>query len=274
MTPALLKIYLHSLIACLMLFLAPLNRAIGEEPNANQDIVSKNQNITTDNQMLTVKKISFPCKQPPVKLVEKMLDSLEIPYNDLNSLNWPSQYPYRPQVKFRIAYSTDEIYLQYIVQERYLRAVYDKDEGSMPYKDSCVEFFIIPSSVDSVYYNLELNCIAIGTFAGGAKRTERIRFDSSVMSKIRRYSTLGNSGFDTREGEFEWSLVVALPIELFSISEIEPLDGRTVKANFFKCGDDLPERHYLSWNPVGTERPNFHTPDYFGNLYFEPKMGN
>ena len=226
--------------------------------------------LSKDMSILAVKKISFPCKEPPMRLVEKMLDSLNIPYNNLDALNWPDLYPYKPEVKFRIAYSKDEIYLQYLVRERYIRAYYDIDDGSAPYKDSCVEFFIIPSSTDSVYYNLELNCIGAGTFAGGAERTSRIRFDSSVTSRIRRSSTLGSTRLETRDGDFEWSIVIALPIELFSLSKIEPLKGRTVRANFFKCGDDLPEKHYLSWNPVETERPNFHTPAYFGELYFEP----
>jgi len=199
-----------------------------------------------------------------------MLDSLNIPYNGISSLNWPEFYPSMPDVRFRIAYSNDEIYLQYQVREKYIRALYDKDDGSAPYKDSCVEFFIIPSATDSIYYNLELNCIGVGTFAGGAERTNRTRFDSAVTSRIRRASSLGNTAFETREGDFEWNIVIALPIELFSLSEIEPLGGRTVKANFFKCGDELPERHYLSWNPIKTERPNFHTPAYFGELYFEP----
>jgi len=47
------------------------------------------------------------------------------------------------------------------------------------------------------------------------------------------------------------------------------LTGRRVKANFYKCGDNMKTPHYLSWNPIGTERPNFHTPDYFGTIVFE-----
>lgn len=80
---------------------------------------------------------------------------------------------------------------------------------------------------------------------------------------------MSKKGFNTKEGNFEWSLTVALPIELFSLNNITPLSGRSVKANFYKCGDELPEPHYLSWSRVGTERPNFHTPEFFGTIYFE-----
>jgi len=217
--------------------------------------------------MLTVKKISFPCKNPPIRLVEKMLDSMEIDYYQIDKVNWPG-YPYKPDVKFRIAYSQDEIYIQYVVKERYIRAIFSEDEGSQPYKDSCVEFFIIPAD-DNIYYNLELNCIGVGTFAGGPDRKNRHRFGKEITSLIRRDSSLGGVAFDTKEGEFDWKITIALPVKLFSLSKVEPLAGRVVKANFYKCGDDLPQQHYLSWWPILSEKPNFHTPEYFGALYFE-----
>ena len=229
---------------------------------------TQKESFLTKKEMITVKKISFPCKNPPVRLVEKMLDSANIPFHTIDVVNW-SQFPEQPRVKFRIAYSQEEIYLQYVVKESYIRAFYTQDEGSAPYKDSAVEFFIIPSSTDTIYYNLELNCIGVGTFAGGPDRQNRTRFGKEVTSQIRRASTLGKEGFDVKEGDFEWTLTVALPVSLFSLSTIEPLKGRVVRANFYKCGDELPVKHYLSWNPIGTERPNFHTPQYFGEIYFE-----
>jgi len=219
------------------------------------------------DKMITVKKIGFPCIKPPIALIEKMLDSCKIEFHQIDQLNWPD-FSYKPDVKFRIAYSEEEIFLQYFVKEKYIRAHFTEDDNSFPYKDSCVEFFIIPAS-DSIYYNLELNCIGVGTFAGGPNRKDRTRFGSVVTSQIRRSSSLGKVGFETKEGDFEWNITIAVPISIFSLSEVKKLSGRIVKANFYKCGDDLPERHYLSWNPILLERPNFHSPDFFGNIYFE-----
>lgn len=231
-------------------------------------LAENRENFFSNEKMIEVKRILFPCKNPPVILVEKMMDSLSIPFHKIENVNW-KEYPYSPLVSFRIAHSGKEIYLQYIVNEKYIRAFYSKDEGSAPYKDSCVEFFIIPGENDTIYYNLELNCIGVGTFAGGPNRKERTRFGSDVMSKIRRASSLGNEGFETKVGEFEWKITVALPVELFSLNQLSPLSGRQVKANFYKCGDDLPEKHYLSWNKIGTEKPDFHRPEFFGTLCFE-----
>jgi hypothetical protein len=218
-------------------------------------------------QMITVKKISFPCLLPPMILVKKMMDSMAVPYHKIDQLNW-DEYPYAPDVKFRIAYSKDEIFLQYNVIERFIRALYTVDEGSAPYKDSCVEFFILPND-DSTYYNLELNCIGVGTFAYGTQRRDRTRFDKSITSKIRRVSTLGREGFETQEGDFNWSITIAIPIELLYSGKKESLAGRELKANFYKCGDELPLKHYLSWSPIKTEKPDFHRPEFFGTLLFE-----
>lgn len=218
-------------------------------------------------EMIRVKKISFPCLLPPMILVQKMMDSMAVPYHKIDQNNW-DEYPYSPLVSFRIAYSTDEIFLQYNVRERYIRAHYTIDEGSAPYKDSCIEFFITPSQ-DSIYYNLELNCIGVGTFAYGAQRRERTRFDTNVISKIRRVSTLGREGFETKEGDFNWSITIAIPVELLYSGKKESLAGRELKANFYKCGDELPQKHYLSWSPIKTEKPDFHRPEFFGTLLFE-----
>ena len=67
-------------------------------------------------------------------------------------------------------------------------------------------------------------------------------------------------------------------VEFFSIPagdgiyfkhQITNLDGKTVRANFYKCGDKLQTPHFLSWNPIGLEKPNFHCPEFFGTLSFE-----
>ena len=44
---------------------------------------------------------------------------------------------------------------------------------------------------------------------------------------------------------------------------------KEIKANFYKCGDELQTPHFLSWNPIQIEQPDFHRPDFFGTLEFE-----
>lgn len=230
-----------------------------------------NNNKMETEKTINVKEVSFASEQPSICEVDSMFNSMEIEFTPIDVVNWEG-YNYNPDVKFRMAYSATEIYLQYRVKEHCVKAVYGEDAGSAPYKDSCVEFFCVPDDEFNAYYNLELNCIAKGTFAGGQLRTERTKFGDDVLSQIRRHSTLGSEAFGIKESEgedFEYTITVALPVKLFSLSNVKPLKGRTIKANFYKCGDDMPQPHYFSWNPIKTERPNFHKPEFFGNVHFE-----
>ena len=52
-------------------------------------------------------------------------------------------------------------------------------------------------------------------------------------------------------------------------SGIESFDGKEMGANFYKCGDELPTPHFLSWNPIEWAEPSFHRPEQFGKLIFE-----
>jgi len=116
-----------------------------------------------------------------------LFDKEKIEFQPIQCVNW-AEYPYRPEVKFRVAHAQDAVLLHFKVKEASLRAKYGEDNGAVFFKH--------------------------------------------------RIGSLG---------------------------------GKTVRANFYKCGDELQTPHFLSWNPVRTERPDFHRPDFFGVLEFEQK---
>ncbi|MCK7480493.1 MAG: carbohydrate-binding family 9-like protein [Candidatus Moduliflexus flocculans] len=39
-------------------------------------------------------------------------------------------------------------------------------------------------------------------------------------------------------------------------------------ANFYKCGDETEFPHYGAWSPVETPAPDFHRPEFFGEIVF------
>ena len=41
------------------------------------------------------------------------------------------------------------------------------------------------------------------------------------------------------------------------------------KRQVYKCGDQTKYEHYMSWNYVGNEVPQFHSPEFFGEMIFE-----
>ena len=173
----------------------------------------------------------------------------------------------KPKVEFAIAHADNNIYIKYNVHENSIRAQYIEDNGSEPYEDSCVEFFISLDNQDA-YYNVESNCIGAILFGGGAPGS-RVRFDDKVTKLIERYPSLPKEGIETKEGDFTWSMVLVVPASLLGVDKTYNLKGQTAKANFYKCGDNLPEAQFLSWNPIEFVKPNFHLPEFFGEIKFE-----
>ena len=65
------------------------------------------------------------------------------------------------------------------------------------------------------------------------------------------------------KGSF-WGVTVKLTKAfLQELYETEKIDFTTVKANFYKCGDDCDVPHYLAFSPVTTLPPGFHNPECF-----------
>lgn len=88
-------------------------------------------------------------------------------------------------------------------------------------------------------------------------------------NRITAESTLGNKPFDEQFGNFDWTMTVVIPVSCFFQHQIKTIKGKTCRANFYKCGDGLTKPHYLSWNNIETPKPDFHTPQYFGEFVFD-----
>lgn len=186
--------------------------------------------------------------------------------NSIDLLNWEKAFPYKPDLKFRIGHTGNEIWLKYYVKEKNILAKETRTNGDV-YKDSTVEFFI---SVDGKnYYNFEFNCIGVTHLAHGPGRGNRTFVKEEIVEKIEIKSTLGDQPFDEKTGGFEWEMMIRIPKECFAFDTIKSFDGIKATANFYKCGDDTSEPHFVTWNPVGTENPDYHCPQYFGKILFE-----
>lgn len=204
----------------------------------------------------------------PVEAVElpKLLDQAGIEFQPISTVNW-SEYPYRPDVKFRIAHTQDALLLHFKVTEASVRARYGEDNGAV-WTDSCVEFFSIPGG-DGIYYNMECNCIGTLLIGAGAERGNRRHAPLEITSQVKRWASLGHTPFEERIGETAWEVALIIPFSAYFLHQITSLDGKTISANFYKCGDELQTPHFLSWNPIPIAKPDFHRPDYFGELAFE-----
>lgn len=183
----------------------------------------------------------------------------------IDTLNWKS-FSYKPQVAVSAAYTNCEILLKYYITEDYFKAEITETNDKV-FEDSCVEFFIAPEQ-DGIYYNIEFNGLGTCLLEIGKNRSDRLKADPSLIQKIRRTTSVGTLPVNHRVGSFDWTITIAIPFEVFVNHHIASFKGRAAKVNFYKCGDKLKVPHYLTWNPVGSERPDFHKPEYFGELRF------
>jgi len=184
----------------------------------------------------------------------------------IETLNWPNEYPYRPISYFNIARSTDSIFIKYSVQGSMLRAIYSNDQDPV-HEDSCVEFFCMPVGAEK-YTNFEFNCIGTCSAASRKGRSEEVMpFSVEEMLTIKRFPSMGRRAFNEMEGMFEWELTVQIPFKLIGIDSNNLPEK--IPGNFYKCADGTDSMHFLSWNPIKTDKPDFHRPEFFGDLIFD-----
>ncbi len=134
--------------------------------------------------------------------------------------------------------------------------VYDKD-GDPVYKDSAMEaFFLFPQGETRIYINLEFNSNGALLAQYREKRHDRAFFTEEMCKKV---------DCRTEKKDGYWTAELKLPLDL--IEEIcHPLpieEGSKIYCNFYKISETKEIEHYAAWNPVLTETPNFHRPDYF-----------
>lgn len=172
-------------------------------------------------------------------------------------VNWP-EYPYSPDVTVYIATSDTALCLLYKVKEEHVLGAVLENNGPV-WEDSCVETFI-KDPVGDGYYNIEVTCIATKLAAHRLSRTEFELFDAESISKIRCFSTLPHTQTDLSNKE--WMVGEIIPFASLGLEKAP----ESLKVNFYKCGDKCRQPHFLSWSPIDLPTPNFHCPEFFGEI--------
>lgn len=181
----------------------------------------------------------------------------------INCVNWPEVTDHCPETKFYIGHDGHAIYLLYDVSGPGLRAINNTNQSPVS-QDSCVEFFIVPDTEIGRYWNFEFNAIGAVNASHRVVRPAPTRLDDMTISAIRRYSSAGTEPFEEKDGIFNWSLLVVIPLSIIGVI----FDGKTriMRANFLKCGSKTRNPHFVSWSPIETPAPDFHKPEFFGEL--------
>ena len=211
--------------------------------------------------VLNVPYFSVARYNDPANVLEGIFATLDA--NKVTYEPWPTG-GLKPQVDFKIFYGDDAVFLNFSTREKYFRATY-KEINDPVYKDSCVEFFI-GFEGDDGYYNFEFN--ALGTpLLGYGTGKERELADALLVNQIKRNAIIKTEPDDNLM--HHWELTVAIHFDAFFKHQITTLNGLHCRGNFYKCGDELPEPHYLCWSNIVADEPNYHLPAYFGAIDFD-----
>ena len=186
---------------------------------------------------------------------------------NINQVNWPEAFPEKPEVTVEVSSDHEALFLKWHVKGEQLRAVTTADQGPV-WEDSCVEFFCQVPGEDH-YCNFECNCI--GAMVGSRRkgRAEDVKpFSSDEMGTIVRKCAFPREAFEEKDGLFEWTVEERIPLRLI-FREKKIAFPQKLKANFYKCADKTKKPHFLSWQPIPLPKPDFHCPQFFGEIVLD-----
>ena len=184
----------------------------------------------------------------------------------VDNVNWPGEFPYAPLCAGRIARTEDSLVVDFRVSGLDLRVQNMSDRGRI-WEDSACEYFVqVPGSDD--YFNFEVNAAGRLIASRGPGREGRVSLPDEAFAQIVRITAVDglavNDPIDYAGGLWNWRVMLVIPFDVIGI-DADNLPAK-LRGNFYKCGDLTAHPHFASWAPVGTEHPDFHRPEFFGEL--------
>ena len=195
------------------------------------------------------------------------LDWSSVPVLDISVFPW-YETGTKQKTQVKIVANDDTLFIQIIAQDKYSFARQTELNHMLVCTDSCVEFFFSPSGVlGSSYVNLEVNCCGTLHLAYGAGRDNRKFISLEAASLIARQTSILSAVKIESEDDKEWRVEIALPFAAIEQLTGEPVNKDKWFANFYRCGGRT-EPQYAVWNNIDVPEPDYHRPEYFGELIF------
>ena len=188
-----------------------------------------------------------------LEIDDKAWEAAEVAQVDI--INWPDVEDLNPipDMKARLLYNEYGIFVNMQTDEEPLLATKRKQNDAVC-TDSCMEFFIRPNENNPKYFNIEFNPFG----------TMNLGFRSDRFDRVDPVETKKDFHVQSEVGEKIWTLQFVLPFEL--IHKYFDTHTDTMYANIYKCGN---KKHYASYYPVKTEKPDYHRPEFFGKFVLE-----
>lgn len=174
---------------------------------------------------------------------------------------------YKPRTEVRFFYTETRLHLFFRAYETEIRAMcYNMNDPVCT--DSCVEFFVNPDpEQDERYLNFEINPIGTLHLGIGKDRYSRSLIDNISPGVFQIHSSVDKESINEYQAEY-WSIYFSIPYTFIEeyYGKQNFSSGKKMKGNFYKCGDETQYPHFGCWSRVDNPTPDFHRPEYFGDL--------
>lgn len=189
---------------------------------------------------------------------------------EITHFNWVDP-KFKPLTQMKMAYDDDNFYVIFKVQDKYVRALATEINGNV-WEDGAVELFFAPDTLNRLqYFNLEINCIGTPLmFYVRKPMSDYTRLMEEDIRKIQIASTLEGPIKEEITETVTWIIEYKVPLEMieYYARVSRPAPGVSWRANFFKIATNNSNKHYVTWSPVISDKPQFHKPEFFGELRF------
>ena len=198
-----------------------------------------------------------------VKIIndEKEIDGA--PKANITVYPWKLPGDYKPKTFAQAAIVKDKgFFVKMTCFEKNPKAVITEFYSTVCF-DSCMECFFTMGN-GGKYVNLEMNSAGVSHIGLGEGRHGRV----PVTDFIPAFPPISN----TKDGE-KWTAAALFTFgeleSLFGVKKEELVPGYVFRANFYKCGDKTEFEHYGMWSRVDWPTPDFHRPEFFGEMVIE-----
>lgn len=189
-----------------------------------------------------------------VKITDKP-DFRKIKKAPVDQYVWGGEF--RPKTYAQLAFVPEKGFIARLTTyEKEPKAVYHENMDPV-YTDSCLEFFARYKK--GGYINCEVNSNGAILSAYGESRENRVRLDK-ITGKFPTVTV--------KKSKDKWQAEITVGLDIIKAvyGAAAFRENSVIYGNFYKCGDDCEIKHYGSFAPVGTEKPDFHRPEYFAKM--------
>lgn len=170
---------------------------------------------------------------------------------------------YRPPAAAQMVWTEDRFVVRFETVERELRA---EARGICPVvcDDSAVELFLMPDPAHTgIYLNFEINTLCAMYLGAGTGRA-----DNRLLREEELVPFGAQSEISLTPDGYHWRITFGIPFAYLKrhagCGEFGP--GSRMRANFYKIAEKGPCPHCGCWNPITWPEPDFHRPEFFGEL--------